>query len=60
MFLLIEQDFVHIQHYVRNPDNTWLLAETNQADAIIELTSVGCTLLVADLYEKVTFEADEA
>lgn len=58
-YVLIVQDSIHVEHYVRNPDNTWLLSETNQADAIIELSSVGCTLLVADLYEKVTFEADE-
>jgi Uma2 family endonuclease len=58
-YLLIAQDSIHVEHYLRNTDNTWLLSETNQADATIELKSVGCTLLVADLYEKVTFETDE-
>lgn len=58
-YVLIAQDSIHVEHHVRNADNTWLLSETNQADATIELKSVGCTLLVADLYEKVTFEADE-
>lgn len=56
---LIAQNRYHVEHYVRNPDNSWLLLETNQSQATIELPSVGCTLLVADLYEKVTFEADE-
>lgn len=58
-YVLIAQDSIHVERYMRNADNTWLLSETNEADAIIELTSVGCTLLVADLYEKVTFEATE-
>lgn len=58
-YVLIAQDTIHVERYIRNADNTWLLSETNEADAVIELRSVGCTLLVADLYEKVTFEATE-
>jgi Uma2 family endonuclease len=58
-YLLIDQDGHQVDHYVRNSDNTWLLSVTNQVGATIELPSVGCTLLVADLYEKVMFEGDE-
>ncbi|MEZ4668251.1 MAG: Uma2 family endonuclease [Anaerolineae bacterium] len=58
-YLLVAQDSIHVEHYSRNPDNTWLLEETNLADATISLKAVGCTVLVADLYEKVTFEVNE-
>jgi hypothetical protein len=36
----------------------WLLSDVSGADASILLTTVECTLLVADLYEKVVFEAE--
>ncbi len=31
-YLLIAQDTVHIEHYVRQPDHQWLLSETDRLD----------------------------
>src|SRR5262245_7942569 len=55
-YLLIAQDTYHIEHYIRQPDNQWLLSEADSLDATIELPTINCTLALADVYEKVTFE----
>lgn len=57
-YVLIAQDGYQVDHYLRNRDDTWLLTIINHTDATIELPSIGCTVLVADVYEKVTFEGD--
>ncbi|MCB9456599.1 MAG: Uma2 family endonuclease [Anaerolineaceae bacterium] len=59
-YLLIAQDSPHIEHYRRQADNQWLLTDVAQADAVIELPSIACTLALADVYEKVDFEEAES
>jgi Uma2 family endonuclease len=58
-YLLIAQDSYRIEHYVRQQDGPWLLKDTVGIDATLEITSIGCTLLLSDVYEKVTFEDEE-
>ena len=55
-YVLIGQDSPRIERYTRQPDNQWLLADAVGLDASIELVSIGCTLVLADVYEKVSFE----
>lgn len=50
--LLVSQDEVLVDHYVRQPEGAWLL-RSMPAGATIELTSIACTLAVDDLYLKV-------
>jgi Uma2 family endonuclease len=53
-YLLIAQDKVHVERFVRQDDGTWVLHETNTLDDEIDLTSVGCRLPVSEIYFKVT------
>ena len=53
-YVLIAQDKPHVEHFVRQPDGRWLLAETNRLDDRIELQSIDAQLALADVYEKVT------
>lgn len=55
-YILIAQDYVQIERFVRQANNQWLLTDLQRVDGIIELMSVGCTLAAADVYEQVTFE----
>ncbi len=55
-YILISQSRIHIERYVRRPDNQWLLSEIQQLDDSIELTSVSCTLVATDVYEQLNFE----
>jgi Uma2 family endonuclease len=52
-YLLVAQDKCHVLHYVRQPDDTWLLAETRDLDSRLHLPSLGCQLALADVYARV-------
>lgn len=52
-YVLIAQDSVHVEHYVRQPDNQWLLSETNLLDGTLRLPSIQCELALAEIYDKV-------
>ena len=54
-YLLIAQDRVHVDLYTRLEDGHWVLSEASSLDQSIALESIGCKLLLADLYEKVDF-----
>jgi Uma2 family endonuclease len=52
-YVLIAQDKPHFEHFVRQPDNRWLLAETNRLEDTIHLPSIACDLALAEIYDKV-------
>jgi len=52
-YVLIAQDKHHVEHFVRQADNTWLLWETNDPTAALELAAIQCELTVAEIYDKV-------
>lgn len=56
-YVLIAQDKPLIEMYIRQPEGKWLIAEAQGLDAEIALDSIQCRLALADIYEKVTFEA---
>jgi hypothetical protein len=51
--LILAQDRVHVEHSVRQPDGSWLLTETDDLQASLVLPSIGCTVLLADVYDRV-------
>ncbi len=59
-YLLIAQDSYRIELYTRQADDRWLLSDVSRVDAVLTLAAVQCTLAVADVYEKVSFEVDQA
>jgi len=52
-YLLVAQDHCRVEHYRRQDASHWLLSEHQALGDIIELESVQCRLLLADLYERV-------
>ena len=56
-YVMIAQDRVHVEHYVRQQDNQWLLSEAKELQDAIELPTIQCTLALADVYDKVDFQA---
>lgn len=52
-YVLIAQGKPHVEHFVRQPDNRWLLAETNRLEDTIHLPSIACDLALAEVYDKV-------
>jgi Uma2 family endonuclease len=53
-YLLVAQDRMHVDLYTRQADRTWLLRSGTRPEDTIEVQSIGCRVLLADLYEKVT------
>jgi Uma2 family endonuclease len=51
-YVLIAQDKVRAECYVREGDR-WILSEVAELDETLVLTSVGCTLRLRDVYERV-------
>ena len=56
-YVPIAQDKYHIEHFVRQPDNRWLLSETNLLEDTIHLPSIACDLALAEVYDKVEMPA---
>jgi len=52
-YLLVSQHDIRIEHYTRQADHCWLLTEYQQYDERIALDSIGCAVLVLDVYERV-------
>jgi Uma2 family endonuclease len=55
-YLLIAQDRIWIDHYVRQPDGKWPVSQYNDPAATILLASIDVRLLVSDVYDKVTLD----
>jgi Uma2 family endonuclease len=57
-YLVVSQNTAHVEHYSRQGEQ-WVLRDVVGLDAVVRLESIGCTLALADVYEKVQFdEAD--
>jgi len=54
--LLVAQDEVRLEQYVKQPNGQWLLLECNSLDNVVELPSIGCSLTLGDVYDKVTLD----
>jgi Uma2 family endonuclease len=52
-YVLISQEKVHIEHYVRQSNNQWLLSEASNTQDTLQLPSITCTLVLAEVYDKV-------
>ncbi|SJM90072.1 conserved hypothetical protein [Crenothrix polyspora] len=57
-YLLVTQDQPSIERYLRQGD-VWLLTEAVELDATVSLESIGCTLNLREVYDKVLDDADE-
>jgi Uma2 family endonuclease len=58
--LLIAQDRYDVELYRREDGGRWTLLNAVGLDACVEITSIGYTLRLAELYENVPPEAEEA
>jgi len=54
--LLVAQDEVRVEQYVRQADGQWLMLEFLTLDTSLTVTSSGCELRLSDVYDRITFE----
>jgi Uma2 family endonuclease len=54
-YIVISQDAPHIEQYIRQDSDQWLLREFELPEQIVALDSIGCTIDLQGVYEKVVF-----
>jgi Uma2 family endonuclease len=54
--LLVAQDEVRLEQYVKQPNRVWLLFEYSALENVVELSSISCSLALRDVYDKVSFD----
>ena len=59
-YLLVSQSRPIIEHFTRQPDDRWLMSTYKGLDAVAPIPAIGCELRLADVYDKVTWPAEEA
>jgi len=52
-YILITQESVRVEQYVRQSDRTWLYGQYQNLEDIVKLESIGCKLSLKDVYVKV-------
>jgi Uma2 family endonuclease len=52
-YLLVAQDEYKIEQYVRGDDGRWILSDTKGVDSLVRLESVGSTLPLSEVYDRV-------
>lgn len=57
-YVLVAQDLPHVEHYVRQPDGTWLFREHWGLGETLRLPSIGCEIPLATIYDRVDFRPD--
>ncbi len=53
--LLVAQGEIRVEQYVRQPDGQWLQFEYLSLEALVSLKSIGCTLKLSDVYDRISF-----
>lgn len=51
--LLAQEPGLCAEHFVKQPAGGWLLTETRRPEDVLDLPSIGCTLAMRDVYERV-------
>ena len=54
-YLLIDQDRIRVDHYIKHSPSEWNLHVYTEAEDKIEIASIGCNLSVAAVYARVNF-----
>jgi Uma2 family endonuclease len=58
-YILVSQDTHRIEQFVRQENEQWLLTDAAGLDSSITLPSINCSLALADVYDKVSFDEGE-
>ncbi|TAL54309.1 MAG: Uma2 family endonuclease [Methylovulum sp.] len=52
-YILVSQDKVHVEHFVKQAPNQWLLTEYSALADVLNIAQLGETLALGDIYDKV-------
>lgn len=57
-YLLVSQDKPRVEHFSRQADGSWSYRTCDGLDAEVPIPAIGCTLRLADIYDRVAFPED--
>jgi Uma2 family endonuclease len=58
-YILIDQYTMHVEQYFKTDNNKWIFSEFTDGDVTLNLASVPCQIMLADIYDKVDFNMEE-
>ncbi len=58
-YVLVSQDKINIEHYVRQENNAWLLTVVTEPGDKLQLPNVSCELSLSEVYAKADFTEEE-
>lgn len=58
--LLVSQEQMHVEQYIRQADGQWLFSEVNGQEARLHLPSIQAVLLLAAIYDNVSLDSPDS
>ncbi|WP_413773985.1 Uma2 family endonuclease [Nostoc sp. MG11] len=58
-YVLIDQYKMHVEQYFKTDNNRWIFSEFEDGEDSLNLASIPCQILLADIYDKVDFNVEE-
>lgn len=52
-YILVEQDRIFVEHYIRTEAKKWSLTEYTEIDDVLKLALADCEITLADIYEDI-------
>ena len=57
-YILVSQKQPQMEHYIRRESDEWLYSSPKGLDVDLDLVSIGCTLRLTDVYDRIVFGAE--
>jgi Uma2 family endonuclease len=58
-YVLVSQHIPFVEHLARKPNGQWIMTLVGELSGSLHLASIDCTLLLADVYDRVSFPETE-
>ena len=56
-YMIAAQDSPHVEHWSRQPDDSWVLREYSKQSDVVRISSISAEVSLAAVYEDVEFGA---
>ena len=57
-YILIDQYSIHVEQYYKTESNQWIFSEKDGGESILKFNKIPFEIVLADIYNKVDFEAE--
>lgn len=55
-YLLVAQEEYRVEQYFKQSEGRWLLSDVRSLESVIDLQSIGCSLALRDLYDRISVD----